>query len=148
GPQCRSTGWCCVEVVIGFHTGGPWRLVDADKRAYFRWRQWQTDVRATQGIGHRVGDAHRRAHIVALAHPLGALWGEGRWRFAVQEERFDDCRCGRHQIISEGPAEETTVLAVGELFRQRRAEALGEAATNLAIDQRRVEQAAGVMTGD
>ncbi|MNO95688.1 hypothetical protein D3C76_873330 [compost metagenome] len=66
----------------------------------------------------------------------------------MQDHRFDHFRCGRHQIIGEGPGEEAAVLAIGELFHQRRAEALGEATTNLAIDQRRVEQAAGVMAGD
>ncbi|MNQ56228.1 hypothetical protein D3C85_703440 [compost metagenome] len=66
----------------------------------------------------------------------------------MQDHRFDHFRRGRHQIIGEGPGEEAAVLAIGELFHQRRAEALGEATTNLAIDQRRVEQAAGVMTGD
>ncbi|MNT36481.1 hypothetical protein D3C72_1725660 [compost metagenome] len=30
GPQCRSTGRCCVQVFIGLHTGGPWWLVDPD----------------------------------------------------------------------------------------------------------------------
>ena len=54
----------------------------------------------------------------------------------------------RHQIIGECDGERIAAFVVGELLHQRAAEALREAAGDLALDQRRIDGAADVIADD
>ena len=53
-----------------------------------------------------------------------------------------------HQVLGQGPRKEAAVAGIAELFHQRRAQPLGECASDLAIGQRRVQERAGVVSGD
>ena len=103
---------------------------------------------APRGIGDRIGDADGRGHAVAFAHTLGA---ERRYRaqgVAVEDERIGHLARGRHQVVGERAGEEAPVLGIGELLVERRAHGVGEGAADLAVNQRRIEAAAGIVGGD
>jgi hypothetical protein len=54
----------------------------------------------------------------------------------------------RHSILHEGPGEELAFLVVEQLLFDRGADALGEAAMKLALDDHRVDRPPAVVHGD
>ena len=54
----------------------------------------------------------------------------------------------RHRVVHERAGDELAVLVVDDLFDHRLADALRQAAVNLALDDQRVDQVAGIVHGD
>ena len=65
----------------------------------------------------------------------------------MHDQRLRDLDAGGHRVVGQRARQEAAVAAVVELLVQRRAHALREGAADLAVDQRRIEQAAGVVRG-
>ena len=124
------------------------RIVHTQQVHHARGRQRQRDVGHAERVGHRVGDAGRRAHVVALAQSLGAQRRERAGSLQVHDDRVGHLAGGGHQVIGEGAGLEAAVAAISELLHQRRAESLGECAADLAVGQGRVQEGAGVVCGD
>ena len=66
----------------------------------------------------------------------------------MQDERIRNLAGGRHQVVGERAGEKAAVLGIGELFVKRCTHGMGEGAADLAVNQRRIEAAAGIVGGD
>ena len=116
--------------------------------ASFAGRERQVDLGDAERVRDRIGDAHRRAHAIALADALGAERRERRRRFEMQDQRRRHFGRGRHQIVGERAGDEAAVVGVDVFLVERRAERVREAAGHLARHHAGMQHAAAVVHGD
>ncbi len=113
-----------------------------------RGRQRQIDVLDIERVGDGVGNAHRRAHAIALADALGAERRERRWRFHMQDEGRRHLHRGGRQVVRERAGEEAAVTIVGIFFVERRADGVRKATGDLARDHPGMQDTPAVVHRD
>ena len=91
------------------------------------------------------GDRGRRDEPAALARALHAVLGERRRRLHVLDDDVGHLVQGRDQVLAQRRRAQRAVVAVVVLLHERRADALHDAAHDLALDQRRVHDRAAVV---
>ena len=101
-----------------------------------------------QRIVDRVGDGRRRRDRAALADALDAEFGVRRQRLHVIDARRRHLGRTRQQIIGEGRGQRLAGRVERHLLVQRGADALREAAADLAVDDHRIDQLAAVLDDD
>jgi len=117
-------------------------------RGELRRRERQVDLRKPECVGHRIGEAHWRAHAIPLPHALGPERREWRGRLHVQDHGPRHFHRGRHEIIGERAGEKAAVLRVGVFLVQRRAEPLRKTASHLSRHHTRMQNPAAVVHRD
>src|SRR5262249_60727848 len=105
------------------------RLGRLHGRRQFCRRQWQVDVVEIERIGDGIGNAHGRAHAIALTDALGAQRRERRWRLHMQNEWGGYFHGGGDEIIGKRAGKEAAVRGVGIFLVQGSTERVGEAAS-------------------
>ena len=103
-----------------------------------RHRELRHRARHADGVVDRRGDRRADAGHAALACPLDAERIErARVVLAQHDLHLGRLAHGRQQIVGEGRRQRIAALVVGEFLEQRPAQALGEAADDLPLHQRR-----------
>src|SRR5712691_5217166 len=92
-----------------------------------------------------VRDRGRRAEITRLARALLAEGGERGGRAVIDDAQGRHFHRARDQVIHKGAARQLPILGVGELFVERRADAVRDAAESHAVDDIRVDHHAAVV---
>ena len=108
-------------------------------------RQRQLDVLAAERIGGRVGERGGSEHGASVAHALGTRGIHGRGGGHVADVYMGHLRSGRAQVFRECAGHEISRPVVHQFFVQRRAQAMREAAVDLALDDHRIEHRADVV---
>ena len=116
----------------------------ARRRRDFVDRHAERRERVIDGVEHR----RRRADGAALAQPLGLRDGRSVERFQVKQLDRRHLAARRRQKIGERRREDVAAFVVDDLFQQRIADALRDAADDLAVDNHRIDQAAGILGHD
>ena len=106
------------------------------------------DAELVQGVVHGVGDRRGRADRAAFADALLSELGIGRRRFHMEHANVGHFRAARQQIVGERRSERLALRVERHFLEQRRADALRGAAVNLAVDDHRIDQHAGVFHHD
>ena len=99
--------------------------------------------RIGDGAGHRAERADDRAFAAALEAAERC-----RRRVGMMQLNSGNFHGGRDQIIGEGHGARLAVFVVDQFLQQRLADALGDAADDLPLDHRRVDDGADVLGGD
>ncbi len=101
-----------------------------------------------QRIVDRVGDRRRRRDGAAFADALDAEHRVGRGRFHVIEPRLGDFGRTGQQIIGERRRQRLSGAVERHFLVERGADALRQAAIDLAVDDHRIDQHAAVLDDD
>ena len=102
------------------------------------------DAERRQRIGDGVGDRRRRADGAALAHAAEAAERGRQFGFKMHHRHRRHLAGRRHQIIDQARGVDLALVVVDDFFQKRGADALGDAAMHLAVDDQRVDQSAAV----
>ena len=102
------------------------------------------DVERRQRIVDGVDHGRRRADRAAFADALGLGDGGVAIGFHVMQLDRRDFARGRQQVVGERAGENVAGVAVDDFLQQRIADALGDAAMDLAVRDHRIDDAAGV----
>ena len=108
---------------------------------------WRTPNGADR-VDHGVDDGGRRADGGRLADALRADRVVRRRRDGLAELPVRALHRGRQQVVHERPAEAVAVLVERDQLHQRHADAVGQAAVHLALDDHRVDAHAAVVDRD
>ena len=102
----------------------------------------------TQRVDRRRDDARRRAERAGLADALGAERVHRRRRHGGVQLEARKIDGARHRVVHERAGHQLAVLVVDGLLDHRLADALGQAAVDLSLDNQRVDEVAGIVHGD
>ena len=132
------------------HCGGSGRpCIAAQTRAGVHgMSMWSTPCVCVQRVDHRVDDRRRRPDVRRLADALGAERVVRARRDRLAELEVGALERGRDQVVHERRVEAVALLVEGDHLHQRDADALGEAAVDLAVDDHRVDAHAAVVDRD
>src|SRR5882724_5051952 len=100
-----------------------------------------------QGIDHGIRDCRRRAYRRRFADSLCTERMVRRRRYGFFRLPAWRLERGRHVVVDETAAGDVAVLVVTDLLEQRRPNALGQSAMDLAVDDHRVDDVAAVVHG-
>ena len=96
-------------------------------------------MRLVQRVDDRVHDRGRRADVRRLADALGSERVVRARRDRLAELEVGALERGRDQVVHERRVEAVALLVERDQLHQRDADALGEAAVDLAVDDHRVD---------
>src|SRR5690606_19134194 len=102
------------------------------------------DSEALQGIVDRAEQHRRRCDATAFAHPFGAELGVGRGRLEVIEADVGYFGRARHDIVGQRGGQRLAELVVRRFLVKRGADALGDTADALALDDHGIDHDAAV----
>ena len=105
-------------------------------------------IERPQRILDRRYDHARRADRAAFRRALDAERVERRGRFHVMDIDARHDVGGRQQIIRESPGQRLAGLVEPHQLEQGRADAMDDAAADLALDHHRIDHAAAIMNHD
>src|ERR1700738_3427909 len=114
-------------------------------------RDWQLidlDGERREGIGNGVGHSRRRADGAALAHAAEAAQRGRRFRFEMHDLHWGNFTCRRHDVIGKTHALDLPFTIVHHPLEERRANALGDAAADLAFDNHWIDQGSAILGDD
>ena len=103
------------------------------------------DAERRQRVGQRVGDRRRRADRAAFAHAAKAAERRRRRALEMHDVHRRNFAGRRHQIIDQARGMDLALLVVDDFFVERRADALRDAAVNLAVDDQRIDEFAAIL---
>ena len=103
------------------------------------------DAERAERVVDCIDDGRRCADGAALAEALGLGHRGRRQGLAVMDVDRRHLARRRHDVVGECRGEDVAGVVVDDLFQQRIAEPLRDAAVNLAVDDHRVDQAAGIL---
>ena len=93
----------------------------------------------------RIGDRRGRRDRAAFAEALDAVFGGERGRHHMRDAHRGNFRRARHHVVGERGGERLALLVVGDFLVKRGADALGDAALHLAVDDHRIDHGAAVL---
>ena len=105
-------------------------------------------VRLVQRVDHRVDDRRRRADGGRLADALGAERVVGAGRDRLSQLEVGALERGRDEVVHERGVEAVALLVERDQLHQRDADALGQPAVDLAVDDHRVDPHAAIVDRD
>ena len=134
GRHCGGSGRPCIAAHTRAGRAGHVDVVDA--------------VRGVQRVDDRVDDRGRRPDVRRLADALGAERVVRARRDRLAELEVGTLERRRDQVVHERRVEAVALLVEREHLHQRDADAFGEAAVDLAVDDHRVDAHAAVVDRD
>src|SRR5207249_7284483 len=99
-------------------------------------------------IVDRLGDERRHGDGAGFPYPLDTERVERRRRLDVADLDLGDLERGRHQEVHERRGERLAGVVVDDALVERAADALRDAAADLALDDHRIHQGAAVVLDD
>src|SRR5712691_6105905 len=105
----------------------------------------QLDAVRAQRVVHRIGDRGGGTYCATFPDSLLSELGVRRRRLHVEDADLGHLPAARQQIVGERRGQRLPLAVERHLLEQRRADALLGAALDLAIDDHRVHQHAGVL---
>src|SRR5712692_8595312 len=103
------------------------------------------DAQGGQRVHHRIGDGRRGADGRGLADALDAEGSPRRMCARVVIVEGDQVVALGQRIVHEARGEELAALVESRLLPERLADALGEAAVDLALDEQRIDEEARIV---